>query len=153
MLNTHKSRQNSIMKPLVPLSQPWQPWNHGQSTPLPAHSQPLHGPANLVTAFEGPSRPFWPHSLLAVRKDEVPALLHSRLLVSLCSLSQVWPGLSPLLKRLEVPRRWVWQPPMLNCSFSSLLMKEAIAQIIWKGKSGIYYLGVPLPCCSYKFKT
>jgi hypothetical protein len=31
-------------------------------------------------------------------------------------------------------------------------MKEAIAQIIWKGKSGIYYLGVPLPCCSYKFK-
>lgn len=153
MLNTHKSRQNSIMKPLVPLSQPWQPWNHGQSTPLPAHSQSLHGPANLVTAFEGPSRPFWPHSLLAVRKDEVPALLHSRLLVSLCSLSQVWPGLSPLLKRLEVPRCWVWQPPMFNCSFSSLLMKEAIAQIIWKGKSGIYYLGVPLPCCSYKFKT
>lgn len=41
---------------------------------------------------------------------------------------------------------------MFGSSFSFLLMKEAIAQVIWKGKSGIYYLGVPLPCCSYKFK-
>lgn len=60
--------------------------------------------------------------------------------------------LRSLLKRLEIPRLWVCQPHKFSSAFSFLLMKEAIAQIIWKGKSGIYYLGVPLPCCSYKFK-
>lgn len=73
------------------------------------------------------------------------------------SLSQAWPAdlgfPHSLLKRLETPRYWVWcQLHMFSSSFSFLLMKEAIAQIIWKGKSGICYLGVPLPCCSYKFK-
>lgn len=117
------------------------------------HSQPLRGPANFVTAFKGPSRPFWLHSLLAMRKDQTPALLHSELLMSRCSAPcrrsdrLTWafpaPGSS---QTLGVPASHV----QLLIPF--LLMKDAITQIIWKGKSGIYYLGVPLPCCSYKFK-
>lgn len=94
MLNTHKSRQNEPNEtPCSPLSSPGNPETmasppHSQPTPTPTPS-PYMDLRTLLAAAEGPSWPLQAHSLLEVRKDEVPALLHSKLLVSLCSLSQV----------------------------------------------------------------
>lgn len=146
------------MKPLVRIMQPRQPWSRGQSPQVTPHP-PTHTCSiyylDLLTS-QGPSQPLWRQSLLVFLPlwacPPAPGCsvsLGSALCPRPDRLTWAFPTTSELL---GIPRHWVCQPHMFSSSFSFLLMKEAIAQIIWKGRSGIYYLGVPLLCCSHKFK-